>query len=153
MGNDVDVQVGLGTLRVGVLLGMGVQVDVNVGLGGGSKRLVLVGPIGVRVGVLVGEAVRVCDGVGVREWVMVKMEVVGGDVTVAVGEFVAVKKRLANSWRVMTISVLIVGVIKLPPVFGMRMSGSWKFCRVDLLKANGRLNPSTQTIRITRNTM
>jgi len=153
VGNDVDVQVGLGTLRVGVLLGMGVQVDVNVGLGGGSKRLVLVGPIGVRVGVLVGEAVRVCDGVGVGEWVMVKMEVVGGDVTVAVGEFVAVKKRLANSWRGMTISVLIVGVDNLPPVFGMRRSGSWRFWFTDLLRANGSPKPSTQTIRITRNTM
>jgi hypothetical protein len=147
VGMGVQVDVG-GGVSVGFFVGMG--VDVNVGGGGGSKRLVLVGPMGLRV----GEAVGVCDAVGVREWVMVKMGLtVGGDVKVAVGEFVAVKKSLANSARVMTISVLTVGVDNLPPVFGMRRSGSCRFCLADPLKENGRTNPSTQAVMITRNTI
>ncbi len=108
-------------MAVGVDVLVGRWVVVEVGFPVWSKRLVLEGPMRV----LVGDGVNVCEAVvvGVRDWVMVNVGlIVGEELAVTVGEFVAVKKSLANSARVISISALVVGVDKLPPVFGMRGS-------------------------------
>jgi hypothetical protein len=74
--------------------------------------------VDVRDAVEVAEDVKVKAGVDVDANVIVEVG--------TMGEIVAVKKSLANSACVCTLSMLIVGVGEPPPVFGMTKSGSWR---------------------------
>jgi RNA-binding protein YhbY len=155
VGNGVLVAVGFSVLvGNGVLVAVGFSVFVGngvlVAVACDPNRLVLVGPMGVREGVIVDvrNAVEVTEGVKVKSGVDVIVDVG------TMGEIVAVKKSLANSACVWTLSVLSVGVGEFSPVFGMTKSGS---CRSSLAPPPamiiGRPIPMMQAPRITTATI
>lgn len=111
-------------------------------------RLVTVGQIKVRDGVLVG----VVDSVDVGEGVDVKVAVDAGvRVSVAVRELVAVTASVVKASIGSTLAVLLVAVANSPPVFGMMISGSCSSRVTELETINGRLNAIKRVTTMTAN--
>lgn len=147
-----------GSVGGGGLVGGGL---VLVGRGGGTRvlaggfgvslslgRLVTVGQIKVRDGVLVG----VVDSVDVGEGVDVKVEVDAGvRVSVAVRELVAVTTSVVKASIGSTPAILLVAVAGSPPVFGMMISGSCSSRVTELETINGRLNAIKTVTTMTAN--
>lgn len=112
------------------VLGGGFGVSLSLG------RLVMVGQMKVRDGVLVG----VVDAENVGEKVDVRVGVAAGvRVSVAVRELVAVMNIVAKASIVSALAVLLVAVTNSPPVFGM-MSESCESGITERETINGRLN-------------